>query len=76
MTAESLKASEMASASPAANKTPSVAAKSKKSKASAKPAWAMTEKMTEDAKEDEIDQLLEFAYELDYEKYMEDYEVR
>lgn len=27
-------------------------------------------------KEDEIDQLLEFAYELDYEKYMEDFEVR
>ena len=30
----------------------------------------------EDAKEAEIDELLEFAYELDYEKYMEDYEVR
>lgn len=30
----------------------------------------------EDAKEAEIDDLLEFAYELDYEKYMEDYEVR
>ncbi len=27
-------------------------------------------------KEQEIDELLEFAYELDYEKYMEDYEVR
>ena len=36
----------------------------------------MTEKQTEDAKEAEIDDLLEFAYELDYEKYMEDYEVR
>jgi hypothetical protein len=36
----------------------------------------MTEKMTDDVKEAEIDQLLEFAYELDYEKYMEDYEVR
>ena len=30
----------------------------------------------EEAKEAEIDSLLEFAYELDYEKYMEDYEVR
>lgn len=49
---------------------------SKKPKKSAKPAWAMTEKMTEDAKEAEIDNLLEFAYELDYEKYMEDFEVR
>jgi len=53
------------------------APKSKKSKKSVqKPAWAVTEKMTEDAKEAEIDDLLEFAYELDYEKYMEDEEVR
>ena len=36
----------------------------------------MTEKQTEENKEAEIDDLLEFAYELDYEKYMEDYEVR
>jgi hypothetical protein len=36
----------------------------------------MTEKMEEDNKEAEVDELLEFAYELDYEKYMEDYEVR
>lgn len=41
-----------------------------------KPAWAVTEKMQEVEKEEEIDQLLEFAYELDYEKYMEDFEVR
>ena len=41
------------------------ATKSKKSKKSVqKPAWAITEKMTEDAKEKEIDDLLEFAYEL------------
>lgn len=32
--------------------------------------------MAEEEKEAEIDDLLEFAYELDYEKYMEDYEVR
>lgn len=38
--------------------------------------WAMTEKDLEDQKEKEIDDLLEFAYELDYEKYMEDFEVR
>ena len=36
----------------------------------------MTAQQTEEAKEEEIDELLEFAYELDYEKYMEDYEVR
>lgn len=46
-------------------KAPSVA--SKKGKKGAKPAWAMTEGQTEDAKEAEIDDLLEFAYELDYE---------
>lgn len=36
----------------------------------------MTAKEQEDAKEAEIDELIEFAYELDYEKYMEDFEVR
>jgi len=50
--------------------------KKKKAAAAEKPAWAMTEKMQEEAKEAEIDDLLEFAYELDYEKYMEDSEVR
>ena len=30
----------------------------------------------EEQKEREIDDLLEFAYELDYEKYMDDFEVR
>ena len=50
--------------------------KKAKAAAAAKPAWAMTEKMQEEAKEAEIDELLEFAYELDYEKYMEDSEVR
>jgi len=51
---------------------------SKKSKTSkkAKPAWATTEKQLEDEKEAEIDDLLEFAYELDYDKYMDDFEVR
>lgn len=54
----------------------SKASSKKGKKAAAKPAWAMTEKMQEEAKEAEIDDLLEFAYELDYEKYMEDAEVR
>jgi hypothetical protein len=36
----------------------------------------MTEKELEFQKENEIDELLEFAYELDYEQYMEDFEVR
>ena len=38
--------------------------------------WALTEKELEESKEKEVDDLLEFAYELDYEKYMEDFEVR
>jgi len=32
--------------------------------------------MQEDAKEQDVDELIEFAYDLDYEQYMEDYEVR
>lgn len=40
------------------------------------PAWAKTEKQIEDQKEAEIDELIEFAFDLDYEKYMEDFEVR
>jgi hypothetical protein len=49
--------------------------KSKASKKS-KPAWATTQKQQEDEKEAEIDELLEFAYELDYDKYMDDFEIR
>ncbi len=45
-------------------------------KKSKKPMWAMTEKELENTQEKEVDDLLEFAYELDYEKYMEDFEVR
>lgn len=33
-------------------------------------------KEEEEQKEKEIDELLEFAYELDYEKFMDDFEVR
>lgn len=47
------------------------ASKSQKSKPSGKgkkkPAWAVTEKMVEDEKEAEVDDLIEFAYDLDYE---------
>jgi hypothetical protein len=32
--------------------------------------------MEEEEKEQEVDDLIEFAYDLDYEQYMEDYEVR
>ena len=45
-------------------------------KSAKKPAWATTDKQREDAKEAEVDELLNFAYELDYEQYMEDFEVR
>jgi hypothetical protein len=50
--------------------------KSRQSKKRVKPAWATTEKQLEDEKEKEIDDLIEFAYDLDYEKYLEDFEVR
>ena len=53
------------------SKAPSVASK-KGARKAAKPAWATTEAQQEEAKEAEIDELLEFAYELDYEKYMEE----
>lgn len=36
----------------------------------------MTQDQLEEQKEAEIDDLLEFAYELDYEKYMNDFEIR
>lgn len=49
---------------------------SKGGKKKQKPAWATTEKQLEDEKEKEIDDLIEFAYDLDYEQYMEDYEIR
>ena len=44
------------------SKLPSV----KSSKKSQKPAWATTQKDQEETKEAEIDELLEFAYDLDY----------
>jgi len=51
-------------------------ASKKGKKGSAKPAWAVTQKQQETDQEEEIDNLLEFAYELDYEQYMDDLEVR
>lgn len=41
-----------------------------------KPKWAMTEKQADEVKEQEVDDLVDFAYQLDYEKYIEDFEVR
>ena len=73
LTEENLRKNEAAIAEEK-KKPQSKAAGSKK--ASKKPMWALTEKELEDQKEKEVDDLLEFAYELDYEKYMEDYEVR
>lgn len=72
LTAQNL---EAMSQSQKSQKAPSVASK-KGAKKGAKPAWAQTAQQMENAKEAEIDELLEFAYELDYEKYMEDFEVR
>lgn len=38
--------------------------------------WAKTAKELKEEEEQDIDNLIEFAYDLDYEKYMEDLEVR
>ena len=40
------------------------------------PVWAKTEGQIAKEKDQEIDDLIEFAYELDYEKFVEDMEVR
>ena len=67
--------SKMDAKSQRSKKSKTLSQKSKTSKKS-KPAWAMTENQLEEKKEAEIDDLLEFAYELDYEKFMDDFEVR
>ena len=72
LTEQALKKVESQSSVASKSQTKSVKGK----KAAAKPAWATTQKQQEEAKEQEVDELLEFAYELDYEKYMEDFEVR
>jgi hypothetical protein len=69
LTEENLRKSEQMEVESRKSKKAGKAAKSK-------PAWALTEKEQEEVKEKEIDDLLEFAYELDYEKYMDDFEVR
>jgi hypothetical protein len=38
--------------------------------------WSKTENQLKKDEEDEIDDLIEFAYELDYEQYIEDQEVK
>lgn len=66
----------MSNASRASNRS---AVKSKLGKGKGKkvkPAWATTQKTQEEDKEAEIDNLLEFAYDLDYDKFMDDFEVR
>lgn len=50
--------------------------KASKKQTKAKPAWAKTEEQLKQEQDNEIDDLIEFAYDLDYEKYMEDLEVR
>ena len=45
-------------------------------KKGAKPLWAKTQDELVNEEEGEIDDLIDFAYDLDYEKYIEDLEVR
>jgi uncharacterized protein YdiU (UPF0061 family) len=58
------------------NETSSAKSKASKKAKKAAPAWAKSEKQLEEEKEKEIDDLLEFAYDLDYDKFMEDFEIR
>jgi hypothetical protein len=50
----------------------------RKSRASArpKPQWAVSQKEQEDIEEQDVDELLSFVNDLDYDKYIEDMEVR
>jgi len=41
-----------------------------------KPAWALTEVTREEKEEKEADDLLDFAKDLDFDKYADDFEVR
>lgn len=50
--------------------------KPKASKIKAKPKWAMTEVEADDADEMEVDELLDFANNLDYDSYIDDMEVK
>lgn len=52
------------------------AAQQRKVKASTKPAWAYTAEAKEKAEEEEADALLRFAESLDFEKYLDDLDVR
>lgn len=47
-----------------------------KRKPSAKPMWAMTEQEKDDFEEGEADQLIDFAENLDYDRYVGDFEFR
>lgn len=49
---------------------------SRKSASKKKPVWALTEEGVEDREEEEVDDLLNFASGLDFDRYIEDYEVR
>eukprot|EP00668_Euglena_longa_P011965 GGOE01014387.1.p1 GENE.GGOE01014387.1~~GGOE01014387.1.p1 ORF type:complete len:471 (-),score=149.09 GGOE01014387.1:272-1594(-) len=51
-------------------------AKGAKGKKAAKPKWAMTEEEAIDVELQETDDLVQFAAGLDFEKYLDDYEIR
>jgi len=63
--------SQEASSSPPAKKP-----ETKKKKLKGKPKWAYTEEQVKDEEEMEVDDLLDFTNNLDYEKYINDVEVK
>ena len=61
---------------PSSAKAPSEKPASKRAVKKNVPAWAKTQNQIKKEKDQEIDDLIEFAYELDYETFVEDMEVR
>jgi len=61
---------------PTTNDAPAPETRRNKSAGKAKPAWARTEEEEAEAEEDEVEDLLEFAENLDIDKYMDDYEFK
>ena len=69
-------AAPAAPAAPAGPAAPPPPSSAKSTKKSTKPSWAMTEDEADEAMEGEAAALVDFAQGLDYEKYMDDLEVR
>mmetsp|Transcript_24932 Transcript_24932/g.82135 ORF Transcript_24932/g.82135 Transcript_24932/m.82135 type:complete len:439 (-) Transcript_24932:141-1457(-) len=73
---EALEEHTRSSMSGASSKRSSQQGKPQKQKEAKKPVWALTEEGLEGREEEELDELLKFTNNLDYDKFIEDYEVK